>query len=49
MIQSMKNGLRFLGIDRAVFFSNAAQVIRLITGPITMVLVLRDRRHAGVS
>ena len=37
----MKNGLRFLGIDRAVFFSNAAQVIRLITGPITMVLVLR--------
>ena len=41
MIQSMKNGLRFLGIDRAVFFSNAAQVIRLITGPITMVLVLR--------
>ena len=32
---------RWAGIDRAVFFSNAGQMLRLVTGPITMVLVLR--------
>jgi O-antigen/teichoic acid export membrane protein len=32
---------RWAGVDRAVFFSSAAQVVRLITGPITMALVLR--------
>lgn len=32
---------RWAGIDRAVFFCNAAQLMRLITGPITMALVLR--------
>ncbi len=32
---------RWAGIDRAVFFSNAAQLVRLVTGPITMGLVLR--------
>lgn len=41
MIQTAKSFLRFLGIDRAVFFSNATQVLRLVTGPISMVLVLR--------
>jgi len=32
---------RWAGVDRAVFFSNAAQLTRLFTGPITMALVLR--------
>lgn len=32
---------RWAGVDRAVFFSNAAQMTRLITSPLTMVLVLR--------
>ncbi|XHR28013.1 MAG: lipopolysaccharide biosynthesis protein [Chthoniobacteraceae bacterium] len=32
---------RILGIDRAVFFSNANQITRLLTGPITIALVLR--------
>lgn len=32
---------RWAGVDRAVFFSNAAQMLRLVTGPVTMALVLR--------
>ncbi|GEM_PF-4850929 len=44
---------RFLGIDRAVFFSNANQITRLLTGPITIALVLRyltpERRIAWIS
>ena len=32
---------RWAGVDRAVFFSNAGQMLRLVTGPITMALVLR--------
>jgi O-antigen/teichoic acid export membrane protein len=32
---------RWAGVDRAVFFSNASQMTRLVTGPITMLLVLR--------
>ncbi len=41
MINLLKAVFRFAGIDRAVFFSNAAQVMRLVTGPISMALVLR--------
>lgn len=41
MIERLKKLLRFLGIDRAVFYSNATQITRLVTGPLTMVLVLR--------
>jgi len=41
MINVGKAVLRFLGVDRAVFFANAGQVTRLITTPISMALVLR--------
>lgn len=41
MIQAIKSLLRFLGVDRAIFFSNAFQAIRFLTSPVTMVLVLR--------
>lgn len=41
MINATKSLMRFLGIDRAVFFSNATQMIRLVSGPITIALVMR--------
>jgi O-antigen/teichoic acid export membrane protein len=41
MIEKLQRFRRWAGVDRAVFFSNAAQMMRLITGPITMTLVLR--------
>lgn len=41
MIHHVHRFRRWAGIDRAVFFSNAAQLTRLVTGPITMLLVLR--------
>ena len=41
MLQKFHKFRRWAGVDRAVFFSNAAQMLRLVTGPITMVLVLR--------
>lgn len=41
MIKHLHTFRRWAGVDRAVFFSNAAQMTRLVTGPITMALVLR--------
>lgn len=41
MIHHLHRFRRWAGVDRAVFFSNAAQMTRLFTGPITMVLVLQ--------
>ena len=41
MLHHLHRFRRWAGIDRAVFFSNAAQLLRLITGPINMALVLR--------
>jgi O-antigen/teichoic acid export membrane protein len=41
MIQRFHRLRRWAGVDRAVFFTNAAQMLRLVTGPITMALVLR--------
>ena len=41
MLQRFHKFRRWAGVDRAVFFSNAGQMLRLVTGPITMVLVLR--------
>jgi hypothetical protein len=41
MLQRLHQFRRWAGVDRAVFFSNAAQMLRLVTGPITMALVLR--------
>ncbi|MEI6078930.1 MAG: hypothetical protein WCS94_25380 [Verrucomicrobiota bacterium] len=41
MLQRFHQLRRWAGVDRAVFFSNAAQMLRLVTGPITMGLVLR--------
>jgi hypothetical protein len=41
MIQRLHQLRRWAGVDRAVFFSNAAQMIRLVTGPLTMALVLK--------
>ncbi len=41
MLQKFHQFRRWAGVDRAVFFSNAAQMLRLVTGPITMALVLR--------
>jgi len=41
MIRRFHQFRRWAGVDRAVFFSNAAQVLRLVTGPVTMALVLR--------
>ena len=41
MLKHLHQFRRWAGVDRAVFFSNAAQMTRLVTGPITMALVLR--------
>ncbi len=41
MLQRLHQFRRWAGVDRAVFFSNATQMMRLFTGPITMALVLR--------
>ena len=41
MLERLHQFRRWAGVDRAVFFFNAAQLLRLVTGPITMVLVLR--------
>ena len=41
MLHRLHQFRRWAGVDRAVFFSNAAQLLRLVTGPITMVLVLK--------
>jgi O-antigen/teichoic acid export membrane protein len=41
MIKRLHQFRRWAGVDRPVFFSNAAQMMRLVTGPITMALVLR--------
>ena len=41
MLKKLHQFRRWAGVDRAVFFSNAAQMTRLVTGPITMALVLR--------
>ncbi len=41
MLHHLHRLRRWAGVDRAVFFSNAAQMLRLVTGPITMALVLR--------
>jgi O-antigen/teichoic acid export membrane protein len=41
MLQRFHQFRRWAGVDRAVFFSNAGQLLRLVTGPITMVLVLQ--------
>jgi O-antigen/teichoic acid export membrane protein len=41
MLKQLHQFRRWAGVDRAVFYTNAAQVLRLVTGPISMVLVLR--------
>lgn len=41
MLRQLHRFRRWAGVDRAVFFSNAAQLTRLVTGPITMILVLQ--------
>lgn len=41
MLRRLHQFRRWAGVDRAVFFTNAAQMTRLFTGPVTMVLVLR--------
>ena len=41
MLKRLHQFRRWAGVDRAVFFTNAGQVARLVTGPITMALVLR--------
>ncbi len=41
MIPRVRSLLRWGGVDRAVFFSVATQLVRFVTGPITLVLVLR--------
>jgi hypothetical protein len=41
MLRRLNQLRRWAGVDRVVFFSNAAQMTRLLTGPITLVLVLR--------
>jgi O-antigen/teichoic acid export membrane protein len=41
MLKRLHNFRRWAGVDRAVFFSNAAQMTRLVTGLITMPLILR--------
>ena len=41
MLQKLHTFRRWAGVDRAVFFSNAAQFLRLITGPMTMALVVQ--------
>ena len=41
MLNLLHRFRRWAGVDRAVFFSNAAQMTRLVTGPVTMALVLR--------
>jgi O-antigen/teichoic acid export membrane protein len=41
MLHRLHQFRRWAGVDRAVFFSNAAQLLRLFTGPITMALVLK--------
>ncbi|HEY4415412.1 MAG TPA: hypothetical protein VGO57_06945 [Verrucomicrobiae bacterium] len=41
MLKHLHQFRRWAGVDRAVFFSNAGQILRLLTGPITMLLVLR--------
>ena len=38
MLKKLHTFRRWAGVDRAVFFSNAAQMLRLVTGPITMAL-----------
>ena len=40
MLKHLHEFRRWAGVDRAVFFSNAAQMMRLVTGPMTMALVL---------
>ena len=41
MLHHVHKFRRWAGIDRAVFFSNATQMLRLVTGPVTMALVLK--------
>ena len=41
MLRRLHQFRRWAGVDRAVFFSNATQLMRLVTGPITLALVLR--------
>jgi O-antigen/teichoic acid export membrane protein len=41
MLHHVHRFRRWAGVDRAVFFSNAAQLTRLATGPVTMALVLQ--------
>jgi hypothetical protein len=41
MLTRLHQFRRWAGVDRAVFYSNATQMLRLVTGPITMLLVLR--------
>jgi O-antigen/teichoic acid export membrane protein len=41
MLHQLHQFRRWAGVDRAVFFSNAAQVTRLVTGPLTMLLWLK--------
>src|ERR1035437_2832486 len=40
MLHRLHQFRRWAGVDRAVCFSNAAQMMRLVTGPMTMALVL---------
>ena len=41
MIRRLHQFRRWAGVDRAVFFTNTTQLLRLFTGPVTMALVLR--------
>src|ERR1043166_6445087 len=41
MLNRLHQFRRWAGVDRAVFFSNLNQMTRLVTGPVTMALVLR--------
>ncbi len=41
MVQRLHQFCRWAGAEPAAFFSNATQMMRLFTGPITMALVLR--------
>jgi hypothetical protein len=41
MLHHVHRFRRWAGVDRAVFFSSASQMLRFVTGPITMALVLR--------
>ena len=40
MLTRLHQFRRWAGVDRAVFYSNASQMLRLITGPITLVLMV---------